>query len=72
MALGMEQPAWVGALLGLGFMAVLLGLDVIFARFTLREFSHATVGLAIGLFGVYLVWHHKNGRLTFGKQTGGK
>jgi surfeit locus 1 family protein len=28
-------------------------------------------GLAIGLVGVYLVWHHKNGRLTFGKQTGG-
>ena len=29
-------------------------------------------GLAAGLLGVYLVWHHKNGRLTFGKQTGGK
>jgi surfeit locus 1 family protein len=28
-------------------------------------------GLAIGLVGVYLVWHHKNGRLTFGKQAGG-
>jgi surfeit locus 1 family protein len=28
-------------------------------------------GLAIGLLGVYLVWHHKNGRLTFGNQTGG-
>lgn len=29
-------------------------------------------GLAIGLVGVYLVWHHKNGRLSFGKQTDGK
>ena len=29
-------------------------------------------GLAIGLVGVYLVWHHKNGRLSFAKQTGGK
>ena len=54
-ALGMEEPAWVGALLGLGYMAVLLALDVIFARFTLRDFSHATVGLAIGLFCAWLV-----------------
>ncbi len=28
-------------------------------------------GLAIGLLGVYLVWHHKNGRLTFRKKAGG-
>ncbi|MFO1440222.1 MAG: hypothetical protein U1F81_18010 [Verrucomicrobiaceae bacterium] len=54
-ALGMEEPAWVGALLGLGYMGVLLGLDVVFARFTLRDFSHATVGLAIGLFCAWLV-----------------
>jgi apolipoprotein N-acyltransferase len=40
-ALGMEEPAWVGALLGLGYMGVLLGLDVVFARFTLRDFSLA-------------------------------
>lgn len=55
MALGMEQPAWKGALMGLGFMALLLGLDVVFARFTLRDFSHATVGLAIGLFCSWLL-----------------
>jgi len=54
-ALGMEEPAWIGALLGLGYMGVLLGLDVVFARFTLRDFSHATVGLAIGLFCAWLV-----------------
>lgn len=54
-ALGMEEPAWVGALIGLGYMALLLVLDVIFARFTLRDFSHATVGLAIGLFCAWLV-----------------
>lgn len=29
-------------------------------------------GLAIGLVGVYLVGAYKSGRLTFGKQTGGK
>ena len=54
-ALGMEEPAWVGALLGLGYMGLLLGLDIVFARFSLRDFSHATVGLAIGLFCAWLV-----------------
>lgn len=54
-ALGMGQDAWVGALLGLGYMGLLLALDVIFARFTLREFSHAAVGLAIGLFCAWLI-----------------
>lgn len=54
-ALGMEEPAWVGALFGLAYMGLLLGLDVVFARFTLRDFSHATVGLAIGLFCAWLV-----------------
>ena len=51
----MLRSAWVGALLGLGYLALLLALDVIFARFTLRDFSHATVGLAIGLFCAWLV-----------------
>lgn len=54
-ALGMGEPAWVGALMGLAYMGLLIGLDVFFARFTLREFSHATVGLAIGLFCAWLV-----------------
>jgi uncharacterized protein YacL len=54
-ALGMEEPAWVGALLGLAYMGILLGLDIVFARFSLRDFSHATVGLAIGLFCAWLV-----------------
>ena len=54
-ALGMDEPAWLGALVGLGYMGLLLALDVMFARFTLREFSHATVGLAIGLFCAWLL-----------------
>ncbi len=54
-ALGMEEPAWVGALLGLAYMGILIGLDIVFARFSLRDFSHATVGLAIGLFCAWLV-----------------
>ncbi|MBL9132542.1 MAG: hypothetical protein JNG86_15160 [Verrucomicrobiaceae bacterium] len=54
-SLGMGEPAWTGALLGAGYMGLLLGLDVVFARFSLRDFSHATVGLAIGLFCAWLV-----------------
>ena len=54
-ALGMDEPAWLGALGGVSYMGLLLTLDVIFARFTLREFSHATVGLAIGLFCAWLL-----------------
>jgi uncharacterized protein YacL len=54
-ALGMGEPAWVGALMGLGYMGLLLVLDVMFARFSLRDFSHATIGLAIGLFCAWLV-----------------
>ncbi len=54
-ALGMGEPAWVGALLGLAYMGILIGLDIVFARFSLRDFSHATVGLAIGLFCAWLV-----------------
>ena len=54
-ALVMGEPAWVGALLGLAYMGILIGLDIVFARFSLRDFSHATVGLAIGLFCAWLV-----------------
>lgn len=54
-SLGFLQPAWMGAVAGTAFMGLLLALDIIFARFTLREFSHATIGLAIGLFCAWLV-----------------
>ena len=36
-SLGMGEPAWIGALLGAGYMGLLLGLDVVFARFSLRD-----------------------------------
>lgn len=54
-ALGFQQPAWKGALTGAAVMGLLLALDVLFARFTLRDFSHATFGLAIGLFCAWLI-----------------
>lgn len=54
-ALGMEEPAWVGALMGAGYMLLLLTLDALFARSSLRDFSHATVGLAIGLLCAWLI-----------------
>jgi uncharacterized protein YacL len=54
-ALGLQYPAWTGALIGAGFMGVLLLLDRLFVRFTMREFSHATFGLLIGLFCAWLV-----------------
>lgn len=54
-ALGFQSPAWVGALSGAAFMGGLLLLDRWFDRITMREFSHATFGLLIGLFCAWLV-----------------
>ncbi len=54
-ALGLQLPAWTGALTGAAVMGLLLLLDTLFARFTLRDFSHATFGLAIGLFCAWLI-----------------
>ncbi|MDH4476870.1 MAG: PIN domain-containing protein [Verrucomicrobiaceae bacterium] len=52
---GLQYPAWTGALIGAGFMGILLTLDRLFVRFTMRDFSHATFGLLIGLFCAWLV-----------------
>jgi uncharacterized protein YacL len=54
-ALGMEQPAWTGAATGAAAMALLVLLDSVLTRITLRDFSHATFGLGIGLFCAWLV-----------------
>ncbi|TDU81323.1 uncharacterized protein YacL [Prosthecobacter fusiformis] len=54
-ALGFQQPAWIGATTGACIMGLLLVLDLLFARFSLRDFSHATFGLAIGLFCAWLI-----------------
>jgi hypothetical protein len=40
---------------GAGFMAILLVLDHVMARFTLRDLSYAIFGLLIGLFGAWLI-----------------
>ncbi len=54
-AIGLQQDAWIGAVSGAVFMGLLMVLDAIFARFTLRDFSHATLGLAVGLFCAWLI-----------------
>ncbi|WP_395735800.1 PIN/TRAM domain-containing protein [Prosthecobacter sp.] len=54
-ALGLQQDAWVGAVGGAVFMGMLVILDSILAHFTLRDFSHATLGLAVGLFCAWLI-----------------
>lgn len=54
-AVGLQQDAWVGAVSGAVFMGLLMVLDVILAHFTLRDFSHATLGLAVGLFCAWLI-----------------
>ena len=54
-AFGFQQPAWIGAFSGAGFMGLLLLLDLVFARFSMRDFSHATLGLLIGVFSAWLI-----------------
>lgn len=54
-ALGIQKEAWVGAVSGAIFMGLLMVLDKVLAHFTLRNFSHATLGLAVGLFCAWLV-----------------
>ncbi len=54
-SLGLQQEAWTGAVSGAIFMGLLMVLDMILAHFTLRDFSHATFGLAIGLFCAWLI-----------------
>ncbi|MCB1277614.1 hypothetical protein [Prosthecobacter sp.] len=54
-AMGLDQEAWKGAVSGAVFMGLLLVLDAIFVQFTLRDFSHATLGLAVGLFCAWLI-----------------
>lgn len=44
-----------GAWLGLLFGGLVVGLDVLLARVSVRHFSHAAVGLLVGLFGAFLI-----------------
>lgn len=54
-AVGIDQEAWTGAVSGAVFMGLLLALDHTLAKFTLRDFSHATLGLAVGMFCAWLI-----------------
>jgi uncharacterized protein YacL len=54
-ASGFQMSGWIGGLAGAGFMGVLMILDLAFARFSMRDFSHATFGLLIGVFCAWLI-----------------
>lgn len=54
-ALGFQQPAWIGAVTGALAMGLLIVLDTTFAKLSLRDFSQSTFGLAIGLFCAWLI-----------------
>lgn len=54
-AMGMQQPVWIGAATGATVMGLLTWLDGLLTRVSLRDFSHATFGLGIGLFCAWLV-----------------
>lgn len=54
-ALGFDQPAWTGAVTGAVVMGMLMLLDMTLEKVTLRDFSHATFGLGVGLFCAWLV-----------------
>lgn len=54
-ALGFQQPAWLGAVSGALAMGLILALDTLFVRLSLRDFSQGTFGLAIGLFCAWLI-----------------
>lgn len=64
-ALGFQQPAWVGAVSGTAFTVIVLTLDLVMARFSLRDFSYATFGLLIGLFSAWLITRISVFQLSF-------
>jgi uncharacterized protein YacL len=53
-ALGFQKPA-MGGLMGMGFGALMIGLDASLGRFSFRHFSHAIFGMLIGLLGAWLI-----------------
>jgi uncharacterized protein YacL len=54
-ALGFQQQAWAGALIGMGFGGCMILLDASLGKFSFRHFSYAVFGLLIGLFGAWLI-----------------
>ena len=54
-SLSMQKPPWWGGAIGALVAGLLVVLDSLLARFSLRDFSYATFGLLIGLFCAWLV-----------------
>jgi uncharacterized protein YacL len=55
MAPSFEVARAMGGVVGGLFGAVMVGLDAVLGRVSVRHFSHAAVGLLVGLFGAYLI-----------------
>ncbi len=54
-AVGFDRPWWTGSLLGALIAAVVVALEIGMRDFSFRRFSHATIGLLVGLLGAWLV-----------------
>ena len=54
-ALGFDGRAWVGAIAGALFGVLSIGIDLLLGNFSFRGFSHASVGLLVGLFCAFLI-----------------
>jgi len=52
---GFDSGRGVGSWAGLAFGLLVVGLDVVLGRVSIRHFSHAGVGLLVGLFGAFLI-----------------
>ena len=55
LALSSQSQWWAGAFIGLGFGAVVVGLDMLLRQFTIGVFSSATFGLMIGILCAWLL-----------------
>lgn len=57
LAMGQEpaKPWWLGAIYGLLFAASVVGTELLLQDLSFRRFSHATVGLLVGLLGAWLI-----------------
>ncbi len=57
LALGQEPPKpwWHGSIIGVVFAGLVIGVEMLLRDLSFRRFSHATVGLLVGLLGAWLI-----------------
>ena len=54
-SLSVQRPLWWGGVIGAAVAGLLVALDALLTRFSLRDFSYGTFGLLTGLFCAWLV-----------------